>query len=599
MLAKPFSLLFLSLIFCISCTQKPSNTSSTTKSSDSLKDALIDDFNQRDYQGAIPLSIWTTYNDIGNGGNSSISPRTDLYPNAPDYLDTTGVFNDSTAGSMRFEFKLVKDQFKWDPFVGFSLNLQPNQVQVDMAQVEGIQFWTRGSGFYFVPKLNGVTDYANYQIKIPAHKEWTLVQIPFELLQQPSWGKVVPWDPNTITHLDWMIMGADGTEGVFELDQITWMAQGQYQAPQPETSSNYFDQRWVPAQDTLEYIQDPQYGVKQVLPYYNGHRSAYALTFDDGLASQARELAPILDRHQLKATFFILTEHLGDSLNPPSWRFGTWSQFLELQSQGHELAGHDGDALDKYTSGDFNTPNTLEYQFAISRILLEKANRPKTLVYAYPMGVHDQTIEKTAMQFYQGARTVYPQPMSPQAAEVSWEKIHTHVLTFPVPRTIEGDLAQLEMIKKWIEDNVIQTGKWHTFTAHDIVSMDSLQVQDPGYFSLSKQWMEKFALFLKSKQDAKELWVAPLGHITQYLKQRQALTWGVVSESEDEIVMNFKDTLDDQMFNHELTVDIQVPKQWTQAQVIQGTSRIHPVVDGIIRTNILPDGGVLRIKKQD
>lgn len=584
--------LVLTSLYMTSCTSQPSQTESPSKPSN--LGILIDDFNERNDKSEIPLSVWTTYNDIQNGGGSKIRPRSDLYPNAPDYQTLDSLKPDSTRSSMRFDFELHKEGFKWDPFVGYSLNFMAQNVTQDLQAMEGIQFWTRGSGFTFIAKLNGVLDYAHYQVKVPAHKEWTLVQIPFKLLQQPSWGQSITWDPQQLTNFDWMIMGADQTQGTLELDQISWLLEGQYQAPEPKVSDDYFKESWVPPKDSYAYIESPQVSVKPT-PWYQNYQAAYALTFDDGLASQHRELKPILDEYQLKATFYILTEHLGDSLNPPAWRFGTWSQFLDLAREGHELAGHDGDALSKYAQGSFQTPNTLQYQLAISRINLEEKLGKKVINYAYPMTDYNSEIQAEGLKYYQSLRAGNPATaMSAQAQEVPWSALHSRVISFPQPRGEANDQKVLEQMKQWIDSEVIATGKWHVFTAHDVLPLDSILAGDPGYHSISKQWMNQFAKYLSLKQSKKQLWVTPLENIVKYLKQKEKLTWGVVVESEEEVQINFKDSLDNSTYNHPVTLEITVNKNWKfiEASYDDKVQDIN-VIDSKIQLDIVPDKGLL------
>ncbi len=59
------------------------------------------------------------------------------------------------------------------------------------------------------------------------------------------------------------------------------------------------------------------------------------ITFDDGNASDLTYAAPSLDRHGLKATFFVTAGWTGQRLG-----FMDWSQLRELHAAGHQIGAH-------------------------------------------------------------------------------------------------------------------------------------------------------------------------------------------------------------------------------------------------------------------
>lgn len=67
-------------------------------------------------------------------------------------------------------------------------------------------------------------------------------------------------------------------------------------------------------------------GAAQGCNWPNGAAAAVSLTYDDGLDSQVKYAAPVLDRLGLKATFFLSGNNL--------------AQFAPLAKSGHELGSH-------------------------------------------------------------------------------------------------------------------------------------------------------------------------------------------------------------------------------------------------------------------
>lgn len=578
----------MSVLF-ISCTDSPTTQQGTPQ----YANTLIDDFSHHDTKSEIPLSIWTTYNDSANGGNSTIHPKIDTYPNSSDYKSLTPA-SDTTHGSMKFTYKLEKGTFKWDPFVGFSLNMSGSQIQANKEQISGVQFWTKGSAHTLVARISGVKDYAHYEIKVQGSQEWQLVQIPFKHMQQPSWGQVVDWDINTITHLDWMMSDADGQEGTLELDQVSWMMKGEYIKPKSNHKADYFKNNWQPTVDTLIYLENPRYGIQKIAPYYGFKKGAYALTFDDALVTHYRETAPILDRHDIKATFYLITNYLGDENTAPTWRFGYWENFLDLQRKGHDLAGHDGDALSKYEFGDETAPNTVQFQLASSRTNLEsKIPDYRVLSYAYPMVDHNLQIEAEGAHYYPALRSGSPASMSHIDSLIPWTKLHSRVVQFSRARSEDNDRIILDEIQNFIENEVIAKGNWHIFTAHDVLPLDSILAGDPGYHSLSKIWLTEFTDWLSNKSKKGELWVAPMSSIIQYIKEASSASWGVISEDEQSVVINLIDQVEDGVYVHPLTVEVKVPTTWSYLTVNQNSQQqIYGVNNGLAQVNIIPDGGI-------
>jgi peptidoglycan/xylan/chitin deacetylase (PgdA/CDA1 family) len=71
------------------------------------------------------------------------------------------------------------------------------------------------------------------------------------------------------------------------------------------------------------------------------------ITFDDGYQGNATMAAPILERHGLRACFFVTTQFIGTEY-VPWWdrgkkietRWMTWDQVRALRAAGHEIGSH-------------------------------------------------------------------------------------------------------------------------------------------------------------------------------------------------------------------------------------------------------------------
>ena len=77
-------------------------------------------------------------------------------------------------------------------------------------------------------------------------------------------------------------------------------------------------------------------------------QSLISLTFDDGLRAQFEQALPILDRHGLPATFFLIANPdpiFTDGFRHPDWSKTDWSEkdvvlFKSMVQRGHEIGAH-------------------------------------------------------------------------------------------------------------------------------------------------------------------------------------------------------------------------------------------------------------------
>ncbi len=122
------------------------------------------------------------------------------------------------------------------------------------------------------------------------------------------------------------------------------------------------------------------------------------ITFDDGYIDNYTCAFPILKKHGMKATIFIISEYV--SLYP---NYLTWEQLLEMQAHGIEFGSHtvDHNVLTELSK------NSINHELADSKQTLESRLGRRVEFLAYPCGYTNEDIKaRVSAAGYRAAFTV-------------------------------------------------------------------------------------------------------------------------------------------------------------------------------------------------
>lgn len=122
------------------------------------------------------------------------------------------------------------------------------------------------------------------------------------------------------------------------------------------------------------------------------------LTFDDGFKSVITQALPVLNRHEVAGTAFIVASRI----DQPGYLSG--ADLRELQAAGWEIGNH---TLHHAALTDL-TPAGIRHQIQRANELIEAASGVKPACVAYPFGLHDATVRQIVSKTNACAYTTGP-----------------------------------------------------------------------------------------------------------------------------------------------------------------------------------------------
>ena len=310
-------------------------------------------------------------------------------------------------------------------------------------------------------------------------------------------------------------------------------------------------------------------------------KGAVSITFDDGLKCQISKAYPILTQKGLKATFYIISSFITE---PSGGYYMDVNDVLTLASGGQEIGSHT--VTHPYLSSI--THNQRVSELSQSQSALKQLTRQKVNTIAYPYGdYHNSDVMNVAENYYIAGRTVdsgildSSSPTSSEFYRLYSGGPHDHYGS--------GDDNAIAGLKYWT-DRAVADQKWYIETLHGI---------DTNYDFISSQAFAAHLDYLVANEP--NLWVAPVGAVSEYIYERNAASITTLSTDSNVIRLNLSCGLDSR-FNTPLTLLTDCPAGWESEDinVKQGqTSQIADVVSRngnlYIMYDAVPDAGTIEL----
>ena len=291
---------------------------------------------------------------------------------------------------------------------------------------------------------------------------------------------------------------------------------------------------------------------------------AASFTFDDAAPSHVTIVGPMFDKYGYKATFNVVTNWVSD-----------WSGFQSLATNGHEIASHSK-----------SHPENMSGEEASSKKLISDNIQQKygCITLAYPNC--NVPNESAVLQNYVVGRICNGswQGMSDVMGNdglSNWAKASALMTgTDGAIKSSSDFIGQMQ--------SVSQKGGWVAFLTHGLTGKNNgnatYSPTDSAAIDGALQW---------AKQNDSKIWVAPMGYVAMYIKERKAST-ATASTSGSTITVKLAHNIADGVseYNYPLSLRVQNSGNWTSASGTQGSKSITASIkDGYIYFDAVPNGG--------
>lgn len=262
-------------------------------------------------------------------------------------------------------------------------------------------------------------------------------------------------------------------------------------------------------------------------------------TVDDNLAPDVPWWLEMSEKYGFPVTWFIITKNVGGN-----GVGGTWQLWTEVLSKGHDIQSHTHTHLHVEEPGWQN----IEWEYAESkRMLEEKLPGHRVRFLAYPGGPNSKLNDRNvAAKYYAGARGVTGTIVNPGQVDYLGVRAITED-SFDNPKASWADL------KRVLDpaDKVYRA--WGIYIYHGVKDKNP----DRPLFKFITDNKDKF-------------WIGLFGDISLYGQERDTATLKVTENSASKIVFTLEDRMDDETFDHPLTVKVHLPGGWKDAAAGQG-----------------------------
>jgi hypothetical protein len=135
-------------------------------------------------------------------------------------------------------------------------------------------------------------------------------------------------------------------------------------------------------------------------------------------------------------------------------------------------------------------------------------------------------------------------------------------------------------------------GRWLLIDLHGIDN-GSLPEEALGWEPIPLERLRKMLDYLRRRG----FWIAPFGEVLRYQKERTHAALSYRYLSSDTLYLCLEDGLRDRIYDHPLTVQLRVPRDWERVRVYKDDLLLEETAtfDGYLTCYLRPDGRLIRV----
>ena len=299
---------------------------------------------------------------------------------------------------------------------------------------------------------------------------------------------------------------------------------------------------------------------------WSGFRKAAAsFTFDDGAPSHVSDGGPLFDKYGYKATFNVVV-----NWNPD------WSGFGNMAKNGHEIASHSNSHGQNMSGEEASSKKSIEgkiqQKYGVITVAYPNCNVPNknAVLQNYVIG-----------RICNGSWQSQPDMMGKDGPS-DWAMASAIMTGSTGTNDFKGNMQK-----------AVQQSGWISFLTH------GFEGKNNGSATYSPTPIGSIEDGLKwAQQNDKDIWVAPMGHVAMYIKERKASK----IEAPDggaagSMTFELKHSIADNVSKYDYPLSIRVKSDWSKAEVTQGDAKLESKIDGgYIYFDAVPNAGKIVVK---
>ena len=303
---------------------------------------------------------------------------------------------------------------------------------------------------------------------------------------------------------------------------------------------------------SMIYAQDAE-----IATWSGFRKAAVSFTFDDGPQSDVDVALPMFEKYGYKATFNIVTNWANGGGNNGMLN---WSGVQKLSAAGHEIASHS----DSHPNGRPMPANEISSsKGTISQKIQQKYG---VVTLAYPncdtpgdaQVLQNYVVGRICNGSWKGGSDIMGKD-----GPSNWAAVSALMTGNQGTSDFKGNM-----------DKAVQQGGWVAFLTH------GFQNKTNGFADYSPTDANGMDGALQyAQQKDKDIWVAPMGHVAMYIKERKASQVSASTSGSTTTVKlthNIKDNISD--YDYPLT--LKVKTSLSKAEVTQAGAKLEAKIEG-------------------